>query len=97
MAKLSLEEFAKTLPRKGRVCWVCQIPERAEIEAQRIKSDAIRGKTGYMHDGISSRAIVRWLVEVRGYSPEEATATKLKAHFDREHYKPEKANGKAKG
>lgn len=70
----------------SRWCWLCSIPERATIDAQRRADDNIRKKTHNRRIGISMRTIVTWLVEERGHSPNVATLGKIKSHFDRRHH-----------
>jgi hypothetical protein len=71
-ARLSLEAYAasgKGLARPGTQCWACGLPERQEIDAAFLK-------------GTSIGVIRRWLIDVRGYSQNDATRSKLENHRD---------------
>lgn len=68
---LSLQAFATAhQTRKGPACWLCGIPERAEVEAGRA-------------NGLTLRVITRWLSEDREYG-DVATLSRVTTHL-REH------------
>jgi hypothetical protein len=50
----------------GPTCWLCGIPERAEVEAAMVS-------------GVQFSVIVRWLKGERGH--EQATLAKVKNHL----------------
>lgn len=66
-AKPSLAEYAATQKPKGTPCWLCGIPEKAEVE------QAVLAGT------VSKAAATRWLRDVCGYP--EATANRVDNHF----------------
>ena len=59
--------------RPGTTCWVCGIPERAEIDIALRKNTSI----GVIH---------RWLLDVRGYSRADATRRKIENHRNKGHH-----------
>jgi len=91
----SLEAFAAAI-EPSRRCWLCQIPERSAIDKRRLRDDEIRRRTGNLHKGLSVLQLAKWLVAERGYSPEEATPTKVRAHFDRDHHEAKKGAPRGK-
>jgi hypothetical protein len=74
MAKTGLLQFSKTHPpyRPGK-CWACSIPEAKEIN---------EGKKA----GLTVAVILRWLMEEKGYSPNEARSNRLHYHFSSNHH-----------
>lgn len=95
--KLSLDQFANSI-KPARICWVCRLPEREVIDERRRADDELRAATGNLHAGISVKNFAKWLKQERGYSPEEATETKFKAHFERNHHHQDSAStGKHNG
>jgi hypothetical protein len=63
----SLTDYAKTVTRPGVKCWMCGIPERAEVE-QAVSTGAV-----------SKAAATRWLRDVCGYP--EATPSRVENHL----------------
>lgn len=69
----SLLEFAKANPgTRGRTCWLCLIPERAEVEKGHL-------------DGVLVPVIIRWL-KGRGYTDADATRNRIHYHFGNDHH-----------
>lgn len=88
MRRPGLLEFAASQPTVARRCWVCSIPEAAEINQARLASEELIAKTNGARGGVSVPATLRWLQDVRGYS--DATLPRLNNHFTRGHHR----NGK---
>jgi hypothetical protein len=63
----TLEEFTKADQPKTR-CFVCNMPEREEIEAGRAK-------------GITIPSIRNWLVAECGYDPRDLKDERLRKHW----------------
>lgn len=64
---VSLKDYAGANPAGPRRCWVCNLPEREEID------EGIR-------NGTTNGVIRRWLINVRGYIETDATCDKLRRH-----------------
>lgn len=71
-----LATFASEAPQpvRGVRCWACYLPEAAELNA------AKRNNTATLPQ------MVAWLVEDRGYDPEEARRPRLTNHFQAQHH-----------
>lgn len=72
--KVSLAEYAAA--KAPPPCYVCTLPERAEIDENR------RGGVGY-------RFILEWLWEVRGYKTSGVggvSASAIEKHFKQQHH-----------
>jgi hypothetical protein len=67
-ARPSFEEYAATEPRVGKLCWLCGIPEREEIERVVLSG---RG---------TKAAAYRYLRDQCGYG-DEATTNRIDHHF----------------
>ncbi len=75
-----LGEFLDSYQRKrtGPPCWLCSIPQREEIDAQRRE----RGS------GCGTMRVMDWLAspEGGGYAREMATKNRIQHHFDNRHH-----------
>lgn len=70
-----LASFAKEAPtERGVRCWVCFIPEAAEINAAKRERTA------------TVTQMVGWLVADKGYATEEARRPRLTNHFQARHH-----------
>lgn len=76
----SLREYASNVGtrRPGRVCWLCQIPERKQVDSERRAFEA------RVSEPISIPRIVEWL-RLRGH--EDATEDRVVGHFRRGHHR----------
>ena len=73
--RLSLTEYAETEGVKnGVTCWMCTIPERAEVE------EAI------LAGRVTKAAATRWLREVCGY--DKSTPNRVTNHMERHAKRP---------
>ncbi len=69
--KRPLEEFAAEVrAKKVARCWVCEIPERDDLEKNYAQ-------------GVPVGTLIRWLIEECGYSRQDATPGKFQNHFYR--------------
>lgn len=57
---------------KQRTCWLCNIPERRDLE----QAYAL---------GVSYQKLAQYLQQRRGYGIHDATHDKVRAHFRRNH------------
>lgn len=71
-----LASFAKESPAatRGVPCWVCSIPEVAEINAAKTTGAA------------TVTQMIAWLIEDRGYADTEARRPRLSNHFQSKHH-----------
>lgn len=60
------DEEAERIPKGGPPCWVCSIPERAWVDAQK---------------GKRTMAVIAAVLVRQGHSPELATKHRLKGHL----------------
>ncbi len=71
---------AENLVKSGPACWVCSLPKDVREVVEVLRTE----------DGISVRAIVRWLTapspKGAGYAPAHATHSKVKHHFEVGHH-----------
>ena len=73
---VTLQEYAASglgLKKPGTQCWLCGIPEREEVDI-------------CLRQDMSIGVILRWLIDVRGYKPAEATRNKVGKHRDARHH-----------
>ena len=71
---INLVDFVKTKKPKPLSCWLCNIPQREEIE---------KAKT---EQSVSSTIIREWLINEHKYTKDVATITRIDYHFKRGHH-----------
>jgi hypothetical protein len=74
--QMTLADYAASgqgLKRPGTTCWICNLPEREEVDAA-------------LREGTSVGVIRRWLIDVRGYSEGLATRNKIENHRNKGHH-----------
>lgn len=64
--RLSLSAYADANPIRPVTCWLCKLPERAEVEAAAAA-------------GVPKSVILRWLKQECGYT--EATDNRVDGHL----------------
>ena len=75
-SQMTLHDYAasgKGLKRPGTACWACGISEREEMDES-------------LRNGMSIGVIIRWLIDVRGYSAKEVTRNRITHHRDARHH-----------
>lgn len=70
-----LVEWVNAHPVPVRPCWLCNIPEAAEVNAARQQQPPV-----------AITRIQRWLIEEKGYPETVCTYGRVVKHFDRRHH-----------
>ena len=66
--------FAKTAPTRRTACWLCSVPEAAEINAAKRERTA------------TVTQMVAWMIHEQGYSEDEARVARFSNHFQAKHH-----------
>lgn len=75
---MALAEYAKQNPtHRGSPCWVCSLPEVAEINACKLEQTA------------TTTQMIAWLTQEKGYAPEDARVARFNHHFQAGHHRRE--------
>lgn len=81
----SLASFDATIRTSREGCTICELPEAEELNRARREAEALRARSNWVKDGISTNTMHRWLVEKKGRK--DVTLGRLRSHFDRGHHR----------